>query len=40
MTTTPELSDIVLPDVSGREVKLRELWRDGPAVVVWLRHYG
>ncbi len=34
------LADIVLPDQDGNEVRLGELWRDGPAALVWLRHYG
>ncbi len=35
-----ELDDIVLPDQDGREVRLGSLWENGPAVLVWLRHYG
>lgn len=27
-------------DADGREVTLAQLWRDRPAVLVWLRHYG
>jgi hypothetical protein len=27
-------------DGEGREVALADLWRDRPAVLVWLRHYG
>jgi len=34
------LADIVLPDHEGDEVRLGDLWRDGPVVFVWLRHYG
>ena len=34
------LSDIVLPHQDGREVRIGDLWRDGPAALVWLRHYG
>ena len=34
------LADIVLPDQDGHDVRLGDLWRDGPAVLVWLRHYG
>jgi hypothetical protein len=34
------LADIVLPDYEGSDVRLGDLWRDGPAVLVWLRHYG
>jgi hypothetical protein len=34
------LSDIVLADYLGTEVKLADLWRERPAVLVLLRHYG
>jgi prostamide/prostaglandin F2alpha synthase len=34
------LADIALPDHDGHEVRLGQLWRDGPAALVWLRHYG
>jgi hypothetical protein len=27
-------------DAGGGEVALADLWRDRPAVLVWLRHYG
>jgi hypothetical protein len=33
-------ADTVLPDSDGNDVRLGELWHDGPAVLVWLRHYG
>jgi len=44
-TTNPperadELADFVLQDHRGEDVRLGELWSDGPAVLVWLRHYG
>jgi hypothetical protein len=35
-----ELGDVVVRDLDGNEVRLRELWRDRPAVLVFLRHYG
>jgi prostamide/prostaglandin F2alpha synthase len=35
-----ELADFVLQDHRGEEVRLGDLWSDGPAVLVWLRHYG
>jgi len=38
--TAEALADIVLPDHEGNEVRLGDLWRDGPAALVWLRHYG
>jgi hypothetical protein len=34
------LADIVLADQDGNDVRLGDLWSDGPAVLVWLRHYG
>jgi prostamide/prostaglandin F2alpha synthase len=34
------LAGIVLPDQEGSDVRLGDLWSDGPAVLVWLRHYG
>jgi hypothetical protein len=39
--TTPErLADTVLPDQDGQDVRLGDLWRERPAALVWLRHYG
>jgi hypothetical protein len=35
-----ELADFVLQDQRGEEVRLGDLWSEGPAVLVWLRHYG
>lgn len=35
-----ELADFVLQDQRGDDVRLGDLWSDGPAVLVWLRHYG
>jgi len=35
-----KLAEITLPDVDQRPVKLGSLWSTGPAVVVFLRHYG
>ena len=35
-----EFEDVVLQDSSGADVRLGSLWEDGPAVVVFLRHYG
>jgi hypothetical protein len=35
-----ELGDAVVQDVEGRDVRLFELWKDRPAVVVFVRHYG
>jgi peroxiredoxin len=35
-----ELADVVLPDHETRAVRLGDLWRNGPAVIVWLRQFG
>jgi hypothetical protein len=35
-----QLGDVVVKDVEGREVRLGDVWRDRPAVLVFLRHYG
>jgi len=34
------LADLVVKDLEGNDVRLGSLWEDGPAVLVWLRHYG
>jgi hypothetical protein len=34
------LAEVVLEDWQGRPARLGDLWRDGPAVLVFLRHYG
>jgi hypothetical protein len=34
------IDDIELLDVDGEPVRLGSLWEEGPAVIVWLRHYG
>ena len=36
----PQLGSLELQDADDRPVKLGDLWRDGPAVLVWVRHYG
>jgi hypothetical protein len=35
-----ELADLVLPDHEAIDVRLGDLWKDRPAALVWLRHYG
>jgi hypothetical protein len=35
-----KLADITLPDPDGKTTRLGSLWENGPAVVVFLRHYG
>jgi hypothetical protein len=37
---TAAIEDIELLDVNNDPVRLGSLWEDGPAVLVWLRHYG
>lgn len=39
-TFSAALAPLSLPDTDGRDVRLGSLWTDGPAVVVFLRHYG
>ena len=34
------IENIRVHDVDGGSVRLGTLWEDGPAVLVWLRHYG
>lgn len=41
MRIATRLAPIELPEItSGREVRLGELWRDRPAVLIFLRHFG
>ena len=35
-----ELAELVLQDHDGHAVRLGERWKDRPAALVWLRHYG
>ena len=35
-----KLAGITLPDADGKPTRLGSLWESGPAVVVFLRHYG
>jgi hypothetical protein len=35
-----KLAPIELPDADGATVRLGTLWESGPAVLVFLRHYG
>jgi hypothetical protein len=39
-TTAAILDDITLVNSEGNAFRLGDLWRDGPVVFVWLRHYG
>ena len=38
--STKSLENMRLLDVDGESVRLGTLWEDGPAVLIWLRHYG
>ncbi len=38
--STKAIKEIRLLDVDDNRVRLGSLWEDGPAVLVWLRHYG
>jgi hypothetical protein len=35
-----ELAELVLRDHTGADVRLGDLWRERPALLVFLRHYG
>ena len=35
-----KLAGITLPDPEGKTTRLGSLWESGPAVLVFLRHYG
>jgi hypothetical protein len=39
-TNADAIAEIELPDDQGEPVRLGSLWEEGPAVIVWLRHYG
>ncbi|MGQ0612729.1 MAG: hypothetical protein ACT4PV_03135 [Planctomycetaceae bacterium] len=39
-TLAQRLAPISLPEAGGRSVQLGSLWSEGPAVIVFLRHYG
>jgi prostamide/prostaglandin F2alpha synthase len=34
------LAGLTVKDFEGKDVRLGSFWEDGPAVVVFLRHYG
>ncbi|HWE26006.1 MAG TPA: hypothetical protein VG496_18870 [Myxococcales bacterium] len=40
MRVDAALGDVEVKDVEGRAVRLGTLWRDRPAVLVWVRHFG
>jgi len=34
------LASLTVKDLEGNDVRLGSFWEDGPAVLVFLRHYG
>ena len=40
MQVSAAIEDYEVLDVNGEPVRLGSLWEEGPAVIVWLRHYG
>ena len=34
------MTDLVLSDQDGNDVRLGDLWAQKPVVLAWLRHYG
>jgi hypothetical protein len=39
-TRADVLTNLVLRDHEGAEVRLGDLWSERPVALVWLRHYG
>jgi len=39
-SASQRLGETVVLDLEGHEVPLRAIYQQGPAVLVWLRHYG
>jgi hypothetical protein len=35
-----EIGEIELPDQDGVQRRLGDYWKEAPAVLVWVRHYG
>jgi len=40
MEQVEALGALQLADADGQTVRLGELWKERPAVIIWLRHYG
>lgn len=34
------IADLELTDADGRPVRVADAWATGPAILVWLRHFG
>jgi hypothetical protein len=39
-SATPELKNAFVVDTDGKTRTLGELWRDRPALILWVRHFG
>lgn len=39
-TIAQEISDLVLQDPDGKDVRLGSLWEQRPVVLVFIRHFG
>jgi hypothetical protein len=37
---TSAIEDLWVRDIDDKGVRIGSLWEEGPAVIVWLRHYG
>ena len=35
-----ELAEIIVQDTEGRDIRVGDLWRERPVVLVFVRHYG
>jgi hypothetical protein len=35
-----DLADVMVKDAEGGDLRLGDVWRDKPAVLVFVRHYG
>lgn len=40
MPDAKDLASVTVKDVEGNDVRLGDLWRERPAVLVFVRHYG
>jgi hypothetical protein len=37
---SPELSNAAVLDADGHEQRLGDQWKDRPALIMWVRHFG
>ena len=40
MNNLETIQDVTLPDSFGKDTRIGDLWKEQPAVICWLRHYG